>query len=150
MKILVKEFNVEEQLRGAPPGTTPEPAVIVKRNQLQKIGNLIASKQACEDPWQILQVSLNDVMTKPGEATNWGFNNTGEFVRVPLFPYTLGIYDAVTILKFGLQLGALATEIIRPLVGEIDTIFLAVGNVVQRPEQPQGCTCWLGFALKKR
>jgi len=149
MNILVKEFNVEAQFRAAQPGDSSEIAIAVRRSQL--LGGLGGSvSKPDESAWQILQVSINEILARPLEPKHWSLNKTGELVKVPLFPYALSRGDATTILRFGLQFGIMITELVRPKQGEIDVLFVAVGTIVQHPDRPTECECWIGLALKMR
>jgi len=75
----------------------------------------------------------------------WSLSKTDPQVFVPMFAYLLPDPDPLVLVHFGAQTGALAVALL-PGSQRIKKMFLAIGNVLQRPDGQPGYQTWVGFA----
>jgi hypothetical protein len=102
----------------------------------------MAAARPQDEPWLTLHGPLPNDATPP----RWVTSKSGEFVCVPLFPYKLKSSTGETLVQFGAQAGASLAQLV-PKERKIRKLFIAVGNVFQRQDQP-GYEVWLGVAAE--
>ena len=146
--IQVCRFDLLSQLRqlGASPveGANERIGVVVKKhlgsaNQRVKLRH---ATQTAGDFWYVLQEKLPP---QNRDVPAWSIAKKDPQVFVPMFDYLLPEASPEVLVHFGSQTGALAMALL-PQNLPIKKMFLAIGNVLQRPDGQPGFQVWVGFA----
>lgn len=150
--IQVQRFDVSRQLAqlgNAPLGgdrpLQEQLGVTVRKEMSNPSGQRVPvrhAKHGARDRWYVLQERLPP---KNPEEMRWSLSKTDSQVFVPMFDYLLPDPDPSVLVHFGAQTGALATALL-PQSLVVKKIFLAVGNVMRRPDGQDGYRTWIGFA----
>ena len=157
MLIQVKRFDILNQLANlskSPPGSrfkvSEHPTVMYQRNLQEererwKSAGFLHSRPAPDAEWLI----FNSKLTHEGMANltdgDWNLDKLNEYVKIPLFEYLIPEYSREVLVQFGLQTAALALSLL-PKDREVIQVLLALGNVLDRPDDSTGYQCWVGFA----
>ena len=96
-----------------------------------------------DSPWLILQERI----ASAEKVMAWSKDSESEYIRVPLFDYMTKTVDPSVLLQLGVQVGALTAHLV---IGQKEAarLFIATGNIFQRPDGKERFQCWLGFALE--
>ena len=147
-QIQVQRFDILPQLRqmgSAPAVKAKEHIGVLVRKHLGDPNQRVKVRHASltvGDHWLILQEKL-----PPADRNDlrWSLNKSDPQVFVPMFDYLLPDADPMVLVHFGAQTGALAMALL-PQELRVSKMFLAVGNVLQRPDGQPGYQVWIGFA----
>lgn len=139
MQIQIERLDITQQV-----AERQQPVIMLKRelpgnDGLRRIVPA-AAKITNREPWWILQHRL------PGNGPHWAIDVGSTHVRIPMFDYLLPDPSIETLVHFGAQTGALATALI-PADKKVQKLFVAIGNVFQRPDGKPGFQTWIGYAI---
>ena len=154
-RIQVQRFDLLPQLQQVGPNFTAKEKApgqrthtqigVTARKDLGDASQRVKMRHAAHtngEPWWVLQERLPPVNA---DDIRWGVSRIDPQVFIPMFDYLLPDPAAEVLVHFGSQTGALAVAML-PQGTPFKKIFLAVGNVLQRPDGKPGYQVWAGFA----